>query len=248
MNKYIKFLLAVLLIPITVVIALFTAQILSSDAHVVAQQGNMQQRVEQYKSSLQNQPSKGDLDKLKLRCSVAQDRLKTFNTKVVGIKQKRIDAYNSINKSLDTLIQALKAKSIATTTLEQNSKDLKAKTDVFATDMVSFSQAIEDASSLDCANDPLALMASIESARGNHVKLIQEVADIRNEINNVIKTTLKQVKDDLVTQQKASTATPATDNPANPTTGTVDNNSQPNSQSPDISTQPQGGVTPNATQ
>lgn len=224
MNKFVKTLIILVLLPMAVITPLYLSQTLALDAHVTAQQNNLQQRVEQYKAKLQNQPSKTDINKLKLRCSVAQDRLKILATRVGTVQEKRTNVYNSINKTLSDLETALKAKNIATTNLETQSKELKTKTDTFLSDMSAYKQTIDDAANLDCANDPLALKAALEEARNYHIKLVQGVADIRVYINNVIKVTLTQTKDDLVTQHQA------TDNVK-----------------PDTLDQPSGG-TPSATQ
>lgn len=232
MNKFTKSLIILILIPLAVMVPVFLVQTLSIDAHVTAQQTNLQQRIEQYKSKLQKQPSKSDLDKLKLRCTVAQERLKAVSTKTGTIQEKRVGAYDSINKSLTDLTAVLKEKNVTTTTLEANTKELKAKTDAFKADMTAFKQAVEDAANADCANDPLALKSALEEARNYHTKLMQEVADIRSYINNVVKITLKQVREDLVTQQKAKDNTPS------------DTSSQ---STPNTSIQPTGG-NENATQ
>lgn len=224
MNKFVKTLIVLVILPIAVIAPVFLAQTLALDARVAAQQGNLQQRVEQYKAKLQTQPSQSDLNKLKLRCSVAQERLKAVGTRAGTVQEKRVAAYGSINKTLDELTAALKAKNINTTSLETQSRDLKAKTDAFATDLSAYKQSVEDAAGSDCASDPLALRAALEDARNYHTKLVQEVADIRTYVNNVVKVTLKQTRDDLVTQQQAA-ASGAT------------------SPTPDTSTQPAGGAT-----
>lgn len=211
MNRFVKALIILILLPVAVITPVFLAQTLAIDAQVTAQQSNLQQRVEQYKAKLQTQPSQSDLNKLKLRCSVAQDRLKAVGTRAGTVQEKRVAAYGSINKTLEELTAALKAKNIATTNLETNSKELKTKTDVFTADMTAYKQAVDDAAGADCANDPLALKAALEDARIYHTKLVQEVTDIRTYVNNVVKVTLKQVKDDLVTQQQAANAAPAPD-------------------------------------
>ncbi|MFO0887092.1 MAG: hypothetical protein H6793_02120 [Candidatus Nomurabacteria bacterium] len=223
MNRYFKALIILVVLPVVVVLPMFLAQTLTIDAQVVAQQDTLQQRVEQYKAKLQTQPTKSDLTKLKLRCDVAQSKLKAISEKAGKVQERRVASYDKINKKLENLTTALKAKNITTTDLEAQSKELKTKTDTFATDLQAFKQATEDASNADCANDPLAMKASLESARISYTKLIQEVSDIRAYINNVIKTTLKQTKDDLQTQQKASSAA---ENSQTPTSGGATNATQ----------------------
>lgn len=220
MNRFVKALIILVLVPVAIITPVFLVQTMALDAQVSAQQTNLQQRVEQYKAKLQTSPSQGELNKLKLRCSVAQDRLKGLNTRIGNVQEKRIPAYDSVNKTLEELVTALKAKNVTTTNLEAQSKELKAKTDAFAADLTAYKQAVDDAANADCANDPLATRAALQDARNLHTKLMQQVPDIRTYVNNVIKVTLKQIRADLVTQQAAA-ATPSTDTtqPAGGTTG-----------------------------
>lgn len=228
MNKFLKVLIITILLPLTVVSSAFMAQTLHLDAQVSAEQSTLQQRVEQYKAKLQTQPSKTDLDKLKLRCSVAQDRLKSLSERISKVHKSRTEGYASINKTLEELTIDLKAKNISVTKLEEQNKQLKAKTDTFSSDITAYKQSIDDAVALDCAADPLALKAAIIDAANYNVKIIPEVADIRNHINNVTKVTLKQIKDDLVVQRDAK-------------------DNQAPIPAPDQATQP-GGGSPNATE
>lgn len=207
MNKFVKVLIILVLLPLSISVPVFLAQSIALDSQVYAQQSTLQQRVEDYKTKLGTAPSQTELNRLKLRCSVAQTALKTLSTRVGSVQEKRVDAYDTINKNLTDLIAALKAKSINTTQLEAQSKELKTKTDTFATDLKAYKQSVEDAASADCSGDPLALRAALEEARKGHTKLVTEVGDIRAYINNVIKPTLKQVRADVITQQGASQST-----------------------------------------
>lgn len=244
MNKYIKILIVLVILPVTVVATAFFVQTLTLDAQVSAQQTNLQQRIEQYKQKLQTQPSKSDLEKLKLRCGVSQQKLKAVAEKAGVVQEKRVVAYNSINKSLEELIVVLKEKNINTSTLEAQAKDLKSKTDTFAVDMTAYKQALEDASSSDCLADPIALKAPLEDARNYRVKLAQEVIDIRTYIVNVINISLKQTKDELTAQKATNSTTPtetqalpdATQAPANPTDAPT------STPAPTSSNQPVGGT------
>lgn len=219
MNRFVKALIILILIPVAVITPVFLVQTMALDAQVSAQQGTMQQRVEQYKAKLQTPPSQTVLNKLKLRCSVAQERLKAVGVRAGTVQEKRTAAYGSVNKTLEDLTTALKEKSVTTTNLEAESKELKDKTDAFATDLTAYKQAVDDAAAADCSTDPLALWAALQDARNYHTKLVQEVADIRTYVNNVIKVTLKQTKDDLVTQQQAAAGAQATPDTTGGTTG-----------------------------
>ena len=110
MNRYFKALIILVVLPVVVVLPMFLAQTLTIDAQVVAQQDTLQQRVEQYKAKLQTQPTKSALTKLKLRCDVAQSKLKAISEKAGKVQERRVASYDKINKKLENLTTALKAK------------------------------------------------------------------------------------------------------------------------------------------
>jgi len=180
------------------------AQTVSLDSQVYAQQSTLQQRVEQYKSQLNANASKADLSRLKLRCSVAQTVLKNLTTRITTAQTNRTKVYSNIDQSLKDLTVVLKEKSIETTKLEEQTKELNAKINQFNKDAKVYQQAVDDAANIDCTKDPIALKAAIQVSRLKRESLTSEVTDIRQYINNVIKPTLVQVRADIVTQQKAS--------------------------------------------
>lgn len=208
MDKRIKIIAVAILLPLSVVVPVLLAQTIALDSQVYAQQNTLQQRVEAYKAKLSPTPSQGELTRLKARCSVAQTVFKNLQTRTGTVQQKRVTAYDNINKSLTELQTALKAKSIDTVKLDAQIKDLDAKLTAFKTDMAAYKQAVDDSAEIDCAADPLALKASLQEARTDHEKLVIAVADIRTYITNTVKPTLTQIKADLTAQ--AAAATPAT--------------------------------------
>ncbi len=208
MDKRIKIIAVAILLPISVVVPALLAQTIAMDSQVYAQQSTLQQRVDAYKVKLGTAPSAAELNKLKLRCSVAQTVFKNLQTKTSDVQKKRVEVYTNIATSLTDLQTALKAKSIDTAKLDAQMKDLETQTTQFKTDMEIYKQAVEDSANIDCATDPLALRAALEEARVAHAKLVVEVAAIRTTVNNTIKPTLVQVKADLVAQAAASSTTP----------------------------------------
>jgi len=204
MNKRFKFLIIIALLPLSIFIPVYLAQTVSLDSQVYAQQSTLQQRVEQYKSQLNANASKADLSRLKLRCSVAQTVLKNLTTRITTAQTNRTKVYSNIDQSLKDLTVVLKEKSIETTKLEEQTKELNAKINQFNKDAKVYQQAVDDAANIDCTKDPIALKAAIQVSRLKRESLTSEVTDIRQYINNVIKPTLVQVRADIVTQQKAS--------------------------------------------
>ncbi len=217
MNKRLKLLAIIIVLPVSVAVPVILAQTIASDSHVYAQQSTLQQRVDAYKAKLGTSPSQSELNRLKLRCSVAQTVFKNLQTHTTDVQKNRNTVYEGISKDLTDLQAALKAKSVDITKLDAQMKELTTKTTQFKTDMETYTQAVADSGAVDCATDPLALKAALQEARTAHDKLVIEIADIRTSINNTIKPTLTQVKTDLQAQAAAKAATPAT--PTTPTQG-----------------------------
>lgn len=188
------------LLPLSIFIPVYVAQTITLDSHVYAQANTLQKRVDAYKKKLQNNPSQSELDRLKLRCSVAQNVLKNVQTRTTNAQQKRTEAYTKINKTLDELVVTLKAESIDTTKLEAQAKELATKTAAFSKTQEQFTQAVKDANELKCTDDPLALRAAIQEARTLQTQLQTQSAEIRTYITNVLKPTLKQIRQDVETQ------------------------------------------------
>ncbi len=207
MNKKVKVLIIALLLPLSVIVPMLLAQTIRLDSHLYAQQSNLQQRVEAYKNKLNTPPPQAELNRLKLRCSVSQTVLKGLQTRVSTVQENRTKAYSKVTERLTKLSTALKEKQVDSAKLDGQIKELEAKIKTFETDIASYKQAVEDSANVECSTDPLALKAGLQEARSQHSKLISEVADIRAYVNNVIKPTLVQIKQDLNAQTSQAQTT-----------------------------------------
>lgn len=209
MKKALKVLAFIVMLPLALGVPVFLTQTIQEDARVYAQTETLQDRVQRYKSQLGEEPSRAELERLKLRCSVSQTALKNLQTRVATAQESRTEAYNSINTKLNELISVLNEASIETADLKAQTDALKKKTDAFAGDLAAYKQAIDDASEVNCAEDPLALRAAIAEGRNRLTKLVSSVSDIRTTINNLVKPSLQKVKADLQTQAAATEEVPA---------------------------------------
>lgn len=209
MKKALKVLVFLVMLPLAVGVPVFLSRTIQEDAQVYAQTETLQDRVKRYKAQLGEDPSKSELDRLKLRCSVSQTALKNLQTRVTAAQESRTEAYNSIHTKLNELITVLNEANIETSDLTAQTKALKAKTDAFATNVTAYQQAVTDASEINCSEDPLALRAAIAEGRNQLTKLVSDVSEIRSSINNLVKPSLQKVKKDLQTQASAAEQTPA---------------------------------------
>lgn len=211
MNKYIKAFIIFAALPISVLVPAFVAQTFTLDSQVYAQQSSLQERVEGYKNNLATPPTKTELDRAKLRCGVSQTVLKEVQGRLASVQEGRDKAYGAIGDALETLEEALVSEEYESSELTSNRQDLTSKLGSFNNSMANYKQAIDDAVSLNCEEDPLALLAAIDSARRSHEQLVGGAADLRSYVNNVIKTTLQQVKSDLEVQHQAAAGEPTED-------------------------------------
>jgi hypothetical protein len=202
MNKLLKVLIVVIFIPVSVIMPVLITQTIALDSRVYAQQSTLQKRLEKYKAKLQETQDKNEINRLKLRCDIAQKRLKVRATNVAKIQETRTEVYDKITTKFDELITVLKENDIDTTELENEVKELKAKIDTHKSDMTAYKQAIDDASELDCTEDPEALKAALEEARSKLGKLISQIGDVRAYIRTTIKPTLKEIRAEIVEKIK----------------------------------------------
>jgi len=203
MKKTIKFLVFVVFVPVAASLPVFLAQTINEDAKVYAQADSRQERIEKYKANLKETPTKSQLERLKLRCSVSQTALGNLQTRLTSTQKKREAVYNTVQTKLDNLITVLEEKEVELTDLKAQTNQYKKKTTTFNTNLEAYKQAVEDAAELDCNTDPLALQAAIQEGRNRLTKLVSSVNDIRSHINNVLKPSLLNVKEDLKTQANA---------------------------------------------
>ncbi len=202
-SKWGKVLITLLLLPAAIIVP-----VLSLESHYApptqAQtqpDASQTQRVSNYKSALGREVTNAELAKMKLRCSVAQTNAKSLASRLATVQKNRNAAYDSILKSLNTLLASLQAQAFETSALQENIASLQAKVDTFKIDMNNYYQAVNDLGTVDCASDPLAFIAALQAARKSHDAVLPQVADIRATIANTIKPTLTQIRTQLANGQ-----------------------------------------------
>ena len=213
MKKVLKFFVFVVLVPVAVSLPVFLTQTINEDAKVYAQADSLQERINTYKATLKDTPSRSQLDRLKLRCNVSQTALKNLQTRVGATQEKRVGAYGTIQTKLDELITVLEQKDIELTDLKAQTAEFEKKVASFTEDLEAYKQAVDDAAALDCTEDPLALRAAIQEGRNRLTKLVSSVGEIRSHVNNLLKPSLLKVKEDLVTQANTAESSPAPSEP-----------------------------------
>lgn len=195
-SKWGKVLVALILLPAAILVPVLSleshyapitqAQIKPDDAQAA--------RVKKYKAALGREVAESDQTEIKLRCSVAQANAKTLASRLSSVQVKRNLAYNQILKNLNTLLGKLDNQAFETTALKENVATLDGKVDSFKKNMNDYYFATLDTATVNCSDDPLAFIASLQAARKAHEAVLPELTDIRAHVTNTVKPSLMQVR------------------------------------------------------
>jgi hypothetical protein len=209
MNKRLKFLLATLLLGVPLLFSGLATAIEGSDQAASGneiktetqmteqEKAELRARFEQRKNSLKLRLSALDQQKFKLKCKAAQTPLGTLRAHGIDTRVKRGKIYDKLVERLTKLSTKVKAASVDTATLDSQIETLKAKIEAFKTDLTNYQQALTDLAGMDCAADPDAFKASLETARSLRAKLSQSGKDIKAYIKETIKPTLQNIRGQL---------------------------------------------------
>lgn len=194
MNKKLKFLLAVILLPLGVLVPALSLES-HYNSHINAQPATaLEERKEHYRAQLGTELSRAEQERIRLRCSVAQTSIKNLQGRIGDVQTKRLNAYDSILSSLNGLLSRLDAQAFESSDLQTDVDELSSKVSAFRQTLSSYKQAVDDMVIIDCAQDPTTFQAALQSARQNHQNIMIETGEIRTYINNTIKPTLQAIR------------------------------------------------------
>lgn len=135
--------------------------------------------------------------RLQSKCKAAQGLLAPLKTKAHSHEKGRSEVYTKVVSKLTDLSAKLKAKGANTAELDAAITTLQGKVTTFNTDITAYKQAVSDLADMDCATDPDAFQASLQSARTTLEKVNKNAADIRTHIKDVVKPALVKLRAEL---------------------------------------------------
>lgn len=171
------------------------ALVLPVTAH--AQETTLEQRLEQYKVERKIE-TRNKEEKIKIRCGIAQANLKNLQARINQVQATRATAYKNIADILTNLRNSLNEQAFETTTFTSVIDTYNAKVAEYTANMNIYKQAVDDAVAVNCVNDPHGFKGALETARLYHDKMVPHITDIRTYVTNTVKTTLQQIKEQLV--------------------------------------------------
>ena len=198
-NKLGKVLVTLLLLPAAVIVPVLSLESHYAPPTQAQTQPDSAQaaRIKAYKAELVEEIKKGEQDKIRLRCSVAQANAKILATRLAGVQKKRGEAYDKILGDLNVLLGKLEKQAYETTALKENITTLQTKVDTYKTGMNNYYLAVNDLATIDCPTDPVAFAAALQASRKAHQAVQPQMTDIRAYITNTVKPTLVQVREQI---------------------------------------------------
>ena len=198
-NKFGKVLVTLLLLPAAVIVPVLSLESHYAPPTQAQTQPDSAQaaRIKAYKAELVEEIKKGEQDKIRLRCSVAQANAKILATRLASVQKKRGEAYDKILGDLNVLLGKLEKQAYETTALKENITTLQTKVDTYKTGMNNYYLAVNDLATIDCPTDPVAFAAALQASRKAHQAVQPQMTDIRAYITNTVKPTLVQVREQI---------------------------------------------------
>ena len=161
------------------------------------------QRVSKYKLALKTQPTAAEQVKIKANCKAAQVKGRVLSAQITQKIVVRSAAYVGITKKIEVLVTDLKASNVDTTKLETEQEELKKLITTYGTDLKVYQENISDMNAIDCLTDPTAFKAALEAARTSQATVLKDIKAIRAYINDTIKPTLTDIKNNNTTDGSA---------------------------------------------
>ncbi len=163
----------------------------------------LKERLEKRKEDLKLKLTNAEQVKIKARCQASQGKLSSLEGRIKGIETSRDKVYGNISNKLAGLVAKLKEHEVDTADLEAQITALNELINSYKTDLEDYKQVVADLADMDCATDPTAYKASLESARSLRTKVHKDAADIRKFINDSIKPALAKVRDEVKQKREA---------------------------------------------
>lgn len=199
MNKRIKIIASIAMLTPLLLFGVASAQDNTETTNTTTptQTEVLKQRLEKRKQEMKLRLNAAELRRVSQRCKPSQANVKKVGDKVRANIPQRHKAYEALESHLLTLINKLDAKGVDTTQLKSYREELSVKISDYKADVVSYQQALDDLSAMDCQQDPEAFKASLESARKLREELKVSIGDIRTYVMETVKPALVTLRQEL---------------------------------------------------
>ena len=163
----------------------------------------LKQRLEDNKTKLDDATKK----RITLKCKSAQGVVKGAETSAEAISKNRKQAYTKIAEAVQKLIDRLKSQGKDTSELEGVLAVAKQKAEALGTAMTTYQQTLSDLRSMDCATDPAAFSATLETARTQRDAVKAAATELRTYISVTLKAAVNKIKSQLESEKTSQSST-----------------------------------------
>lgn len=153
-----------------------------------------QARLAERKAALKTRLDAARQARIKSRCKASQGKLSSISGRIQGLETSRAQVYANLIDRLTKLNDRLKTAGVDTTELDSQITQLNTLIDTFNTDLGAYKLSVGDIAVMDCAADPIAFQATLETARTSRTKAADSAKAIRAFLTETIKPTLSDLK------------------------------------------------------
>ena len=150
-------------------------------------------RIEKLKSQFKVQLNDKEKELISTRCTLAQARLKSIAYQLDGIESSRGATYDGIISTLLEINNRLNDQFVDTSSLDLLIVDYQSVVKKFNLSIEGYRLSLDDATSIDCKNNPEDFRASLEGVRAAR----KPIVDSSQQINDLTKTNLKTTFESL---------------------------------------------------
>lgn len=164
-------------------------------------EAELKKRIEENKAKLKTKLDEATKKRLIAKCKPAQAIVKGAEKNATAVTENRSKSYAKISEKVDALIARLKTAGVSTTNLETVQATAKQKAEVLAVSMKTYDQMLADLQAMDCAADPTAFAATLETARKQRATVKEQAKDLRSYISVSLKEAINKAKAELEAKQ-----------------------------------------------
>lgn len=150
-------------------------------------------RIEKLKSQFKVQLNDKEKELISTRCTLAQARLKSIAYQLDGIESSRGATYDGIISTLLEINNRLNDQFVDTSSLDLLIVDYQSVVKKFNLSIEGYRLSLDDATSIDCKNNPEDFRAALEGVRAAR----KPIVDSSQQINDLTKTNLKTTFESL---------------------------------------------------
>ena len=160
----------------------------------------LQDRLQKRKDALATKLTTAQTTMLKARCQAAQTKLTAVRDQAQTGVANRITVYRNIVTNLTTLMTKLDGVT-DTSALKTAVDGLSAKIDDFDNSVATYKETLADILAMDCASDPTAFRASLDTAKSQQAQLVTDANAIRTYIQETVKPALQTIRTTLAASE-----------------------------------------------